>query len=358
MPLNSNSRYITRQWSAGADAEDDVTPSEGKVLLILPVRDDWESCAQLLTQVGTVFAERPEELHVLVVDDGSTEAPPDWSSVDRRAIASMRLLVLRRNLGHQRAIAVGLCHADAKLDFDSILLMDADGEDAPEDAVLLLDRAYELNGESIVFAARTKRSERLSFRIGYFVYRTLHKLLTGENTNVGNFSVVPRARVGALVTNPHLWSHYAASVLASTTPHTSIPTARRKRLDGISKMNSVSLVTHGLAAIAVFGETVGTRFFLFSIGVAGAVVLAVVTLLAYGYLGAEGSASWLGTVIVQVVSVGLMFFFLSVVFSLLVLNSRSRLDFLPARDYRYFVAGEELVFERIVQTGTRDRTGS
>ena len=329
-----------------------------KVLLILPVRDDWESCAQLLAQVGAVFAERPEELHVLVVDDGSTEARPDWSNADWRTVASFRLLVLRRNLGHQRAIAVGLCHADSELDFDSILVMDADGEDAPEDAVRLLDRAHELDGETIVFAARAKRSERLPFRIGYFVYRTLHKLLTGENTKVGNFSVVPRARVGALVTNPHLWSHYAASVLASTTPHTSIPTARRKRLDGISKMNSVSLVTHGLAAIAVFGETVGTRLFLFSLGVAGAVALTVVTLFAYGYLGAAGSPSWLGTVIVQVVSIGLIFLFLSVVFSLLVLNSRSRLDFLPARDFRYFVAGEDVVFERSVPTGPHDGPGS
>ena len=108
-----------------------MTPSEGKVLLILPVRDDWESCTQLLAQIGAVFAERAEELHVLVVDDGSTQAPPDWSNVDWPTIVSLRLLVLRRNLGHQRAIAVGLCHADAKLDFDSILLMDADGEDAP-----------------------------------------------------------------------------------------------------------------------------------------------------------------------------------------------------------------------------------
>ena len=127
-------------------------------------------------------------------------------------------------------------------------------------------------------------------------------------------------------------------------------TARRKRLDGISKMNSVSLVTHGLSAIAVFGETVSTRLFLFSVSVAGAVALAIVTLFGYGYLGGAGSPAWLGTVITQVVSVGLIFFFLSVFFSLLVLNSRSRLDFLPARDFHYFVAREEVVFERGVTT--------
>ena len=57
-------------------------------------------------------------------------------------------------------------------------------------------------------------------------------------------------------------------------------------------------------------------------------------------------------------SIGFIFFFLSVVFSLLVLNSRSRLDFLPARDFRYFVAGEKLVFERNVPTGTHDESGS
>ena len=78
----------------------------------------------------------------------------------------------------------------------------------------------------------------------------------------------------------------------------------------------------------------------------------------YGYLGGAGIPSWLGPVVIQVVSIGLMFFFLSVVFSLLVLNSRSRLDFLPARDFRYFVAGEDVVFERSVPTGPHDGPGS
>ena len=65
-----------------------MTPSEGEVLFILLVRDDWESCAQFLVHLGLVFEGCLEELPVLVVDDGSTQARWDWSGTDWRSVVS------------------------------------------------------------------------------------------------------------------------------------------------------------------------------------------------------------------------------------------------------------------------------
>lgn len=41
------------------------------------------------------------------------------------------MLRLRRKLGHQRAIAVGLCHVAESVDANTITVMDGDGQDAP-----------------------------------------------------------------------------------------------------------------------------------------------------------------------------------------------------------------------------------
>ena len=47
-------------------------------------------------------------------------------------------LYLRRNVGDQRAIAVGLMHLAAAHDAANVVVMDSDGEDKPESAGELL----------------------------------------------------------------------------------------------------------------------------------------------------------------------------------------------------------------------------
>ena len=55
------------------------------------------------------------EADVLVVDDGSTQPfDPSGLGHDFRAIRRVEVLHLRRNLGHQRAIAIGLAFVEAE----------------------------------------------------------------------------------------------------------------------------------------------------------------------------------------------------------------------------------------------------
>ena len=45
-------------------------------------------------------------------------------------------------MGHQRAICVGLCYANEKLDdSENIIVMDSDGEDKPTDILKLLNQS-------------------------------------------------------------------------------------------------------------------------------------------------------------------------------------------------------------------------
>ena len=67
-------------------------------------------------------------------------------------------------LGHQRAIATGLCYAHDHLPAHVVVVMDGDGEDAPQDVPRLLDQVRATDGRKIVFAERTKRSESVVFR--------------------------------------------------------------------------------------------------------------------------------------------------------------------------------------------------
>jgi polyisoprenyl-phosphate glycosyltransferase len=311
---------------------------EAPVVVLIPVYNDWEACGSVLARLDEVLARAGREAAVLLVDDGSTLPHSLLDlALPRRAIRAIEVLTLRRNLGHQRAICIGLSHLEKEYDCEAVVIMDGDGEDDPEDVSRLLER-WEADGrESIVFAERSRRSEGLVFRVGYGCYRILHRVLTGHGVRVGNFSVVPRQRLRSLVVVAELWSHYAAAVFISRLPFTMIPTRRAERVAGRPRMNYVSLVMHGLSAISVFSEVVSVRVLLATLYLGLAAVTGILTVAGIRLLtpwAIPGWATYTTGLLIVVLLLIVMFAFL---FSFTVLFDRKSAAMLPARDYAFFI---------------------
>lgn len=309
-----------------------------RLIVLVPVYNDWTALAGLLPLLDRALDGVPGPVHLVVVDDGSSEAPGDVLSSFRGSnVTRLTVLTLRHNLGHQRAIAVGLAWIDAHLRFEAAVVMDGDGEDDPRDAVRLVRRAEELQGSAVVFAERTRRVESFAFRAFYLLYRILHRVLTGIPVRVGNFSAIPSRLVGRMVVVPELWNHYAAAVFHARLPRAGIVTSRLPRLHGRSKMHFVSLVTHGLSALSVHGEILGVRML-----VAGSLVIGLL-LLGLGGLGwyalTVGSRHGRAAAIVGAAGITVLAQLLGflVIFALTMLHGRSASPFLPARDYVHFV---------------------
>ncbi len=312
--------------------------------ILMPVYDDWEAARFVIAQLDAVLA---GPARVLIVDDGSQEAPPEPFLPNRLAhIAGVEVLRLRRNLGHQRAIAIGLTFFYAERQGGTIIVMDADGEDRPEDVPRLVERFQKLDGRKVVFAARMRRSEGWLFRVCYHTYRGLHWLLTGISVRVGNFSILSRGHLDALTVAPDLWNHYAATVLKTKLPCDLLPTARARRLAGQSKLNFVSMVVHGLSAVSVFVELVGARLSLAMLVVLGmllGLLLGVVGIRLGTNLAIPGWATYaagaLFILIAQMLTVALGLTFL-------ILFQRNSLNFLPVRDYKFFVGPIRTLYEQ------------
>jgi polyisoprenyl-phosphate glycosyltransferase len=311
--------------------------SNEQTLVLSPLYNDWESLQLLLVQLDGELARHGIAARVLVVDDGSSQQPEavlNWGPFE--ALASVEVLTLRRNLGHQRAIAIGLAYVEQHIDSPSVVVMDSDGEDSPEDVPRLLARFDQERGSKIVFAERTKRSETITFMTFYLLYRWLHLLLTGVHVRVGNFSVIPRSLLESLVTVSELWNHYAAAVFKSKQPRCSVPTRRAKRLSGRSRMNFVGLVIHGLSALSVFSETIGARLLIlnsvvFLLAMTGVIVTVVLR------LGMSmGVPGWATNVVGILLIIMLQTMMLTILFCFGILGGRQATAFIPRRDYTHF----------------------
>lgn len=320
-----------------------ASPPIRRVAVLIPVYRDWAAARIVCRQLDESLAQEPDsEVHVWLVDDGSPDGRAGWEPLSASRLSSIRTLVLRRNVGHQRAIAIGLCHLYEHFPCDAVLVMDADGEDRPADAVRLL-RELRQTPNTVVFAERRRRMENFTFRAGYVAYRLLHYSLTGIAVRVGNFSVLPSAALPRLVCMSELWNHYAGAVFKSRFPYHMIPIDRGTRSHGQSHMNLIGLVVHGLSGIATFHEVVATRILLVSLmglsvlllGLLGVVATRVLTNTAIpGW--ATFSAGLLLVLATQIVAISFSLVFIFV-------SSRMTSNFLPLRDCALFVERTERI---------------
>lgn len=307
-------------------------------VICIPAYNDWESVSVLVSQIDKRLSERGTTARVLIVDDASIEPEgADFFSERSGAVQELEVLRLSTNLGHQRAIAIGLCHIHAKIPCRGIIVMDGDGEDTPEGLVQLLDEYESHDGDRAVFAGRARRTEGRLFKISYLAFRAVHRLLIGSFTRVGNFSVIPPQHLDQLVVMSNLWNHYAAAVYKGRLKRTSIPIDRGERIAGRSKMNYVSLVAHGLSAISVYGETIGTRSLL-ATGLLAALAAAGMVTVVVIRLGTDHAIpGWATGAFTAFMIVVLQAFQASLLFAFSVLQSRGGGRFLPIRDYSWYV---------------------
>jgi polyisoprenyl-phosphate glycosyltransferase len=301
------------------------------VVVLIPIFNDWTALELVLRGLDRIAA-KVAPLAVVVVDDASTTGPDAGFCADPfLALTTVVRVRLRRNLGHQRAISVGLVYIYETYPDAVTVIMDGDGEDRPEDIPILLAKFNAEEGRKIVFAERARRTEGFLFKLFYVFYKALHLALTGIAVRVGNFSVVPYSSLSSLVVISEIWNHYAAAVFNARLPYDTIPVPRGRRLEGKSKMGFVALVTHGLSAISVYSDRVGVRLLVISSVI---IALSIAAVLVTSIVHFRAAAIYvIGLPIVLLALAAAMGF----VFVLFALKGRSGALFLPIRDCPYFI---------------------
>lgn len=252
-----------------------------RLYVVTPVYEDGEASSRLFQELR---ASQGSDTFVVAVDDGSVRQPLDVRSIEEAGLAGV-VIRLRRNVGHQRAIAVGLSYvAEDVTDTARIVTLDSDGEDVPSTITELI-APLDTPDVDVVVARRKGRMESAKFRLFYLIYKFIFRLLTGRSINFGNFMAFKPAALRRLVAIPEIWIHVAGCVLTSKLRIASCPLDRGPRYAGRSKMNFSGLVLHGVRAFMVFAEDVLVRVVIACALVAALSVVAIVLSVILKFVG-------------------------------------------------------------------------
>jgi polyisoprenyl-phosphate glycosyltransferase len=306
------------------------------IAIVLPVYNDWDSFAILARELDAVLARDCRTFEIYAIDDASDRTGDDVLTAVLRGLATPVTLVrLTCNLGHQRAIAVGLSLLEER-EHNAVIVMDSDGEDRPGDIPSLLE-LHQSHPGAIVVARRARRSEAGMFKVGYLFYKAIFRALTGKKIDFGNFCLIPRDRIRQLISMSELWNHLAATVVRSKAQLVRLSTNRGARYAGQSHMNLVSLAQHGIGAMSVFSDVLFVRLTFGAFA-----VLAVAAIMACSAIGVRlltdwAIPGWATLVVGLAVIVALQVVSSLLVATMMALGGRSAFCFVPKQHARSFI---------------------
>jgi len=239
------------------------------LIVVTPVYEDTEASTRLFKELSSVFS---NNVFVVAVDDGSVKEPVDIANISSAGLDGI-VIKLKRNVGHQRAISIGLAYvAEHISDDQKVVVMDSDGEDTPK-SIKELIKPLKSDDVDVVVAQRKSRVESLKFKAFYVIYKWVFNVLAGRKISFGNFMALKPKAVKRLVSMQELGTHVAGTVLSSKLRIDTMLLDRGARYAGKSKMNFVGLVLHGFKGLMIFAEDVLVRVGIASAMVAGLAIL-------------------------------------------------------------------------------------
>lgn len=226
------------------------------IALIAPCYNEGDVAVRFVREVSEILAPLPIIWTLVLVDDASTDDTVALlqSMPDLAVNGTLQLLSLPYNMGHQLAIQQGLIHASVT-NADHFVVMDADGEDDPRALVELASST----STPIVLIARGARAGPVGFKLGYWLYRQLFILVTGTRMSFGNYSMIDRGVLQAVLHKGFV--HYAAFLSKQNINKRIITYDRRERIAGTSKMDLPGLSLHAFRSLIEYSEEV-LAFFL------------------------------------------------------------------------------------------------
>jgi glycosyltransferase involved in cell wall biosynthesis len=275
--------------------------THSNVTIITPCFNENSTLIAFLKELDQVLNTLPYFFTVIVIDDASTDNTLNLLKAYTMASTNteLKILTLRYNQGHQGAIYQGILYA-LHLDCDKFIIMDSDGEDDPE----AIKELVTYNNYDIINVVRGRRKESFSFKLAYYIYRFIFRIVTGRVMNFGNFCMINKR---VITTSSYTaFVHFAAHLSKQRVRSKQITYDRRKRIDGKSKMNTTSLVHHAFKSFVEYAEDLLMIFLKMFAGIALVFFLLILFVLYKKLFTNDAIMGWASTLSVGLFNTGIM----------------------------------------------------
>ena len=220
-----------------------------QINFIIPVYNDWKSLAILLGKLNDQLSKNNRFCYITLIDDCSS-GKINISIKKLKYIKKIEIIRLKKNVGSQNAIAIGLKYLAKIKKKLTIVVMDSDGEDDPAQINKMINSA-EQYPNLIVTSNRTTRKESFLVRFLYRSHLIIAFLFTGKWISFGNYSALNSNNLKILLKNKSIWSAYPAAIIKNNNI-LRLFAARKKRFSGSSKITIYKLFFHSFRIISVF----------------------------------------------------------------------------------------------------------
>jgi len=225
-----------------------------KHVIVVPVYNDWKSLNKLLLKLDKYLGRgRGIKNEILVINDNSSKK----IKIKKRkfkSIKKIKTIFLKKNLGSQKAIAVGLSYLKTIKENFFVTVMDSDGEDDPLQVRKMLNVAIK-NPNHVITSNRKQREEPLIIIALYKLHLLLTFLFTWKWISFGNFSTFNKKNLNKILSNNSSWYAHSSAILKNCSI-IRLYSKRQKRYFDKSNLGMLSLIEHSLRVNAVFYEKI------------------------------------------------------------------------------------------------------
>ncbi len=222
------------------------------ITIVAPLYNEAAVFAELKQRLDKLIASSAQQVQVLLVDDGSTDATAVLMEEAATGNQNYSCIFLSRNFGHSMAITAALEEVDGKA--DAVFIIDGDLQDPPE---LLSSFVNKMNeGYDVVYGIRDKRKEGFFKKAAYKWYYRLQKRFsnTAMPLDAGDFSLISKRAVKHINCMPEQ-SRYVRGLRSWVGfKQAGIVYSRDERHGGASKYSFWSLMKLAFNGIFNFSE--------------------------------------------------------------------------------------------------------
>lgn len=256
-----------------------LNPSPLELSVVTPMYNESEAIDHFVARLRPVLDRLDMTYEVIAVDDGSRDVTVARLLQLRKTWPQLRVVSLRRNVGHQAALAAGLRAARGH----HVVSIDADLQDPPETIAEMLAVAREQRVD-VVYGVRDDRSTDTVFKrtTAGLYYWLIHRLAGPWVSNqAGDFRLISRAVVDVLNDLPERQPVYRLVVPSLGYPSAEVPYARAERVAGQTKYPLNKMIKLAFDSITSFSAMplriatwLGTLAFLFCLALVTAGLVA------------------------------------------------------------------------------------